>query len=1749
MRKNFFWALIPIAFGMNASAIEEIDGVYQIGTAAELAEFAELVNNGNIDIDGVLTSDIDFSANTEMIGTGNGNGAAVNPFRGTFDGQGHTITLGYNTDISHTALFHYVDGATIRNLTLDGSVESNKVHTAPVVGHMTGNCTFDKVFSAVNVTSTISGSTGDGGFVGVIYRGNITFNNCGVIGAINGENGNQYGGFAGWSYSSAVVTFNNCIVTSTFNGSASRSHTFVAGAAGSITLNNCYYLNAIGAKEGTQMSAEQFASGEVSYLLNWNQSEIAWYQNIGEDKYPVLDAVHSAVYATITRCDGMPLEGCEYTNDATSVTIPPHNYEGYSCTICGNVNPDYCEKAEGFYLIGNADQLVWFSLMVNSGNTTVNARLTADIDYSSNTEMIGTGNGNGAAVNPFRGIFDGQGHTITLGYNTDISHTALFHYVDGATIRNLKLDGSVESSQVHTAPVVGHLTGNCTFDKVFTTVNVTSTISGSTGDGGFVGIIYSGNTTFNNCGVAGAINGENGNQYGGFAGWSVSGAVMTFNNCIVASAFNGKAERSHTYVAGTPGAISLNNCYYLNAIGTEEGTQMSAEQFASGEVCFLLNKGQSDAAWYQTIGEDVMPVLDSSHLEVYATISRCDGMPMEGCEYTNDATSVTIPPHNYEGYICTLCGNINPDYCEKEDGFYLIGNDNQLVWFSLMVNKGNTTVNAKLTADIDFSANTEMIGTGNGNGAAVNPFRGIFDGQGYTITLGYNNTISHTALFHYVDGATIKNLNLNGNIVSDQVHLASVAGHTTGNNLFQNVMSTVNVTSDMDVASGASGMVGIIWNGSCTFNDCAFAGSLSGEYAFQMGGFVGWVYSNSMTVLNNCFSTASFNCGIRTSKTFATGTGTIRINNCYYLNPIDASQGIQMSAEQFADGTVCYQLNKGDLESPSWFQTLREDKYPVTDASHGTVFPVSDNEYFTVTDKSSLLEWLSLVVSNEQEYVMEVVASTAAKEKYEECIETLSNTTENKESVIHAYTILQEEKVEFVKNVEAYAAYMTLAQDIRDYMENNTISGTYAERLNAYLNGDVEPSDDFPNGGFKYVIDVAELDTEGIIAERDFLNTMYTDMVTHDFQKDTDITKLLVNADFHEGNNGWSGKDATRYYTELPLAECFNNICDLSQTLTGLKDGVYELDMNAFFRPAGRNDSRFYTTSLYINGMSVPVMSIEESPVTQDEDTNLEDYGAFEGNSLVPANVNGASAAFNKGYFTNRILVNVTDGTLVIGLRAEGTGMPNDWTAFGNTKLYYRGMLNESGDAVDAVLSGMANRAASLIEAKTDIGEYGIYPNFSVELKDRLQFAVNAAQDNSKSIEERYELISSFTSLFADVRDCQRAYADLMKRADAASYIFADLYENNIISKETFEGILAEYEGAVMAFDEGSFSTEEAKNWDMDLYTGEKDGEWYLISDPSELALFAFLVNNGDTGIKGRLTADIDFTEQKVMIGTGNGNGAAVNPFRGVFDGNGHTVTLGYNTTKPYTALFSFVDGVVIKNLTLDGNVQSDQVHTAPLAGHVTGNSTFENIFSIANVSSTRSGATGDGGLVGIVYSGNTTFNNCGVAGAINGENGNQYGGFAGWSSSSVVVTLNNCIVTSTFNGSASRSHTFVTGMAGSIRLNNCYYLNAIGTEEGTQMSAEQFASGEVCYLLNGNQSEIAWYQNIGEDSYPVLDASHGMVVRNEDGSYSTISGVELLTTNNGKQTIEIYDLSGRKVNRQLKKGIYIVDGKKTLVK
>ena len=90
MNRQLLTAALTLAFGwmgsISAYALDEKDGVYQIGNAQDLEDFSNLVASGNGGIHAVLTADIDMTGVEHLpIGT------TSSAYRGTFDGQQHYL--------------------------------------------------------------------------------------------------------------------------------------------------------------------------------------------------------------------------------------------------------------------------------------------------------------------------------------------------------------------------------------------------------------------------------------------------------------------------------------------------------------------------------------------------------------------------------------------------------------------------------------------------------------------------------------------------------------------------------------------------------------------------------------------------------------------------------------------------------------------------------------------------------------------------------------------------------------------------------------------------------------------------------------------------------------------------------------------------------------------------------------------------------------------------------------------------------------------------------------------------------------------------------------------------------------------------------------------------------------------------------------------------------------------------------------------------------------------------------------------------------------------------------------------------------------------------------------------------------------------------------------------------------------------------------------------------------------------------
>ena len=99
---------------------------------------------------------------------------------------------------------------------------------------------------------------------------------------------------------------------------------------------------------------------------------------------------------------------------------------------------------DGTVLIKDANEWKVFCKLVNDkGMTRLNARLEADINLGGDIAMAGT------TSHPYAGTFDGGEHTLKINWNANTSDIAPFRKVKGATIKNLRTEGSIQSSSIY----------------------------------------------------------------------------------------------------------------------------------------------------------------------------------------------------------------------------------------------------------------------------------------------------------------------------------------------------------------------------------------------------------------------------------------------------------------------------------------------------------------------------------------------------------------------------------------------------------------------------------------------------------------------------------------------------------------------------------------------------------------------------------------------------------------------------------------------------------------------------------------------------------------------------------------------------------------------------------------------------------------------------------------------------------------------------------------------------------------------------------------------------------------------------------------------------------------------------------------------------------------------------------------------------------------------------------------------------
>ena len=148
-------------------------------------------------------------------------------------------------------------------------------------------------------------------------------------------------------------------------------------------------------------------------------------------------------------------------------------------TVVGSTEPG--KDADGNYLIGNAEELLWFQdYVAKNPNTAVNAALTANIS------LAGVGS-RWSGINGFTGTFDGRGHTITMD-GAPLFTTLGNEYSKATTVvSNLTITGKVQNDKAgYTGGLANFVTGRTSIRNIVMKVNVTSS---SNSVGGLVGFL------------------------------------------------------------------------------------------------------------------------------------------------------------------------------------------------------------------------------------------------------------------------------------------------------------------------------------------------------------------------------------------------------------------------------------------------------------------------------------------------------------------------------------------------------------------------------------------------------------------------------------------------------------------------------------------------------------------------------------------------------------------------------------------------------------------------------------------------------------------------------------------------------------------------------------------------------------------------------------------------------------------------------------------------------------------------------------------------------------------------------------------------------------------------------------------------------------------------------------------------------------------------------------------------------------
>ena len=664
--------------------------VYEIGSEDDWYAFCDKVNSGDTFSDKYVKLTADIPTMGRSAGTDE-----TKSFQGAFDGNDKILyfTLGPNSRVSedYCAPFRHVKNATIRNLTVNAIIHTDRKYAAGIVARSYGTLNLTDCHSMDYFTGYLNDTESHGGLVGE-NSGTLTITGCKFTGSfaaqIDGQHNNLgCGGFVGKTDEGSTTTIKNSLMKPEGVAEGMISNTFTGSTDGTVTIEDCYFVatDNLPTNQGMKVIATA-PEGEIYRPITINGTTV--YTDActvsGVDASYNLD--NGSVFITPVPTDPLAAAltfGTDFTVtlDGNAAQYLPVNistagshtlvltgtgkYTGTkTITITATGDP-----AKSTTYISNEAEWNAFAESVNDGTSTFagqTVKLTANISVSQKVGLVS----DGTQVNPFSGTFDGNGYTITATI-TDNSNggTALFCYINNATIKNLTLAGAV-SGNMHAAALVGFSKG---VDNKIQNCTVTANVSGGSHIGGIAGHALDSNISITDCVFSGLMTGG-GTFKGVFVGWGDSGS-RTVTDCLYVMA-DGQSTSNFDMVKNN-GTLAVERCYKTTSAGSY-GTQ--AYVAYGGEICTgLLATICGTAVYGRTCpvsGVDTYYTLGAG-VSITPTVKDGDNTLALGTQYTaklNDAAvtefPISIGTKGY--YTLTLTGT--GDYVgEKVVRFVVLG--------------------------------------------------------------------------------------------------------------------------------------------------------------------------------------------------------------------------------------------------------------------------------------------------------------------------------------------------------------------------------------------------------------------------------------------------------------------------------------------------------------------------------------------------------------------------------------------------------------------------------------------------------------------------------------------------------------------------------------------------------------------------------------------------------------------------------------------------------------------------------------------------------------------------------------------------------------------------------------------------------------------------------------------------------------------------------------------------------------------